>query len=61
MKNEQAWLELFEHPVFNDSDDPRYAQAWKWVQELQRGGRLTSTDVFALQCLIEALAQKEGG
>ena len=57
MKNEASWLELFERPVFNDADDPRYEESWKWVQELQKGGRLTTTDVFALQCLIDALAE----
>lgn len=56
MKNEAAWLELYERPIFNDKDDARYNEAWKWVQELQAGGRLTSVDVFALQCLIDALA-----
>ena len=57
MKNEASWLELFDLPVFNDADDSRHDQVWKWVQELQAGGRLTASDVFALQCMVEALSQ----
>lgn len=55
MKNEAAWLELFESDVFNDRDDHRYDIVWKIVQSLQHRQNLTSRDVFDLQCLIDVL------
>ena len=55
-KNEEDWLELYDqHAIFQDDFDLRRDDAWKWTETLQKGGRLTGRDIYALNCLIGAL------
>jgi hypothetical protein len=59
-RNEELWVEeIWDHDAFSNEDSPELKlqknRAWEWSEALAKGGRLTSSDVIALQGLIEAV------
>jgi hypothetical protein len=59
IKNESYWLEIEELPAFEEDSDPRVseakAQAWRWLEMLQSGRRMTARDIIQLQGLLASV------
>jgi hypothetical protein len=51
-RNEGLWNELLDLPIFTDKENPKYDEAWRWIDKLMQT-KLSGADIICLTALLK--------